>query len=326
MGEGFFFFSLSNPNAKITFMKKTILIFGVSSFIGSNLLEMLKDDYRIIGTYYKTPVSIPGVTCVPCDVLKKDYVYNITSRFRPDFTIYAIGLSSLKECQLSPKQADALNSAGAVNVCTASERYGSKFIYFSSGFVLGGADTIYREVETPFPNTVYGDSLSSTEFYIQRSCLNYLIFRCSTLYGRSLNPNHSNWFEYLQSSFAKGEPINVNDSIHVGFLDIHILIRILKATLEKDVTNRLFHVSSSDSMTRYEFAKVYAKIFKKDETLIQPIQGKFPVDKNKSGDENSIYFYRLDTANIEEFLNTKMPMIEESLMLTYKRLNDSKLA
>lgn len=303
-------------------MKQTILIFGVSSFVGSNLLEMLKDEYRIIGTYHKTPVSIPGVTCVPCDVLKKDYVSNITARFRPDLTIYAIGMSSLKECQLSPKQAEALNSAGAVNACTASERYDSKFIYFSSGFVLGGADTIYREGETPFPNTAYGNSLSSTEFYIQRSCLNYLILRCSTLYGRSLNPSHANWFEHLQTAFAKGEPIQVDDSIHVGFLDVHILIRVLKGMLAKDATNRLFHVSSTDFMTRYEFAKLYAKIFKKDEGLIQRINGKFPVDKSKSNDENANYYYRLDTSNIEEFLNTKMPRIEDSLMLTYKRLND----
>jgi dTDP-4-dehydrorhamnose reductase len=303
-------------------MKQTILIFGVSSFVGSNLLEMLKEDYRIIGTYYKTPVSIPGVTCVPCDILKKDYVSNITSRFRPDLTIYAIGMSSLKECQLSPKQADALNSAGAVNACTASERYESKFIYFSSGFVLGGADTIYREGETPFPNTAYGNSLSSTEFYIQRSCLNYLILRCSTLYGRSLNPEHANWFEHLQTALAKGEQIQVDDSVHVGFLDIQILVRILKATLEKNITNRLLHVSSSDFMTRYEFAKLYAKIFKKDEALIQRASIKFPVDKNKNNDENSNYYYRLDTSNIEEFLNTKMPRIEDSLMMTYKRLND----
>lgn len=300
-------------------MKKTILIFGVSSFVGSNLIELLKDEFRIIGTYHKTPVSIPGVTCIPCDVLKKDYVSNITARFRPDLTIYAVGLSSLKDCQLSPKLADALNSVGAVNCCQASERYGSKFIYISSGYVLSGDDTVYREGETPFPNTTYGSSLSSTEFYIQRSCLNYLILRCCPLYGRSYNPGHNNWFESLQASLAKGEPFLADDSVHTGFLDVQIMIRILKATLANNVTNRLFHVSSKDFMTRYDFAVLYAKIFRKDEGLIQRAGGKFPVDKNK--DENNNYFYRLDTANIEEFLNAKMPRIEESLQLTYKRLS-----
>ena len=307
-------------------MKKTILIFGVSSFIGSNLLEMLKDEFRIIGTYHKTPVSIPGVTCLPCDVLRKEYVSNITARFRPDLTIYAVGMSSLRECHLFPKQADALNSAGAVNCCAASERYNSKFIYISSGFVLSGEDTVYREGETPFPNSVYGNTLSSTEFYVQRSCLNYLILRCAPLYGRSFNPSHSNWFEHMQTAFAKGEPVIVDDSVTTGFLDVQIMVRILRATLSKDVTNRLFHVSSKDFMTRYEFAQLYAKIFKKDDALIERTSGRFPLEKNKGNEENSSFYFRLDTSNIEEFLNAKMPKIEDSLQLTYKRLNSLGLA
>jgi dTDP-4-dehydrorhamnose reductase len=303
-------------------MKKTILIFGISSFVGSNLVELLKDEFRIIGTYYKTPVFIPGVTCLPCDVLKKEFVSSIVARFRPDHTIYAVGLSSLKGCQLFSKQADALNSAGAVNCCTASERIGSKFILISSGFVLGGDNIIYREGDTPFPNTAYGFSLSSTEFYVQRSCLNYLILRCSSLYGRSYNSGRNNWFENMQLSFAKGEPVFADDTVQTGFLDVHLMIRILKASLEKEVTNRLFHVSSKDFMTRYEFSRLYAKIFKKDQSLIQKTSGRFPVDKSK--DSKGSYHYMLDTSNIEEFLNNKMPKVEDSLLLTYKRLSTGR--
>lgn len=299
-------------------IKKTLLIFGVTSFVGSNLLELLKDEFRIIGTFYQTPVSIPGVTCIPCDVLRKDYVQNLVARFRPDLTLYAIGLSSLRECQMQPKYSDALNTNGAVNCCAAAERYNSKFIYISSGFVLGGEDTLYREGETPFPNTAYGTSLSNTEFYVQRSCLNYLILRCCPLYGRSYNPDHMNWFEYLQASFAKGDPIQADDMVTTGFMDVQILARILKAALAKDVTNRLFHVSSKDFMTRYEFAKLYAKMFRKDEGLVQRTNGIFPGENKKNADG---LFYRLDTSNIEEFLNTKMPRIEDSLALTYKRLS-----
>jgi dTDP-4-dehydrorhamnose reductase len=299
--------------------KKTILIFGVSSFVGSNLVELLKDEFRIIGTFHHTPVSIPGVTCVPCDVLRKEYVTSIVARFRPHFTIYAVGLSSLKACQHSPKQADALNSVGAINCSKASERVGSKFIFLSSGFVLGGENTVYHEGETPLPITTYGNILSSTEFYIQRSCLNYLILRCSQIYGRGYNPLHNNWFEKMQASFAKGQPITLDDTVYTGFVDIHILARILKATLNKEVTNRLFHISSRDFMTRYEFAKLYAKIFKKDADLIQKSTGSFPVDRNKQG--TPTFHFCLGTSNIEEFLNTNMPNVEESLLHTYKRFS-----
>lgn len=311
-------------------MKKTVLIFGISSFVGSNLAQVLKDEYRVIGTYHKTPVDIPGVTCLPCDILKKDYVSNLVGLFKPNFTIYAIGMSSLTECKLKPKQADAVNSVGAVNACTSSERYGSKFILLSSSYVLGGDDLPYTEGDTPFPNTVYGANLSSTEFYVQRSCLNYLILRCSPLYGRAFSPKHPNWFEVVQSQLAKNEPVAADDSVVTGFLDIYIVGRVLKSFFESSVTNRLFQVSSRDYVTRYDFARLLARTFKKDENLIQRTSIPFPIDTTnlRMGNKAPVsqYFFKMDTLNVEGFLGLKMPSVEESLQLTYKRLMEQRLA
>ncbi len=299
-------------------MKKTVLIFGISSFVGSNLAAELADEYRIIGTYHKTPVEIPGVTCYPCDVLNKDYVANLISRMKPDFTIYAVGLSSLMECKLNPKKADAINSAGAVNVCNSSERYSSKFIYLSSSYVLGGAEQLYKEGDTPFPTTVYGNTLSSTEFYVQRSCLNYLILRSAPLYGRSYGAKHPNWFETVQAAFAQGRAVLADDTVVTGYLDVVILGRILKSFLSSSVANRLFQISSRDFITRYEFARLIAKTFKKDEELVQRSSVSFPNDEKKG---NNGFSFKMDTYNAETFLNLKMPSIEESLQLTYKRLS-----
>lgn len=303
-------------------MKKTILIFGVSSFVGSNLAEFLKDDYRVVGTYYKTSVDIPGVTCYPCDVLKKDYVNNLVGILKPDITIYAVGMNSLQKCSMMNNLADALNTTGAVNCCKASERFNSKFVFISSSFVLGGEDVFYKEGDTPFPNTVYGNTLSATEFFIQRSCLNYLILRCANLYGRSYNPKHGNWFEHLQAALVKNEQFNVDDTVVTGFLDIFIVAKILKSALDANVTNRLFHVSSKDWMSRYDFARTYAKVFKKDENLIQRMAGVFPIDQNLKRGSNGgsgRFYFKIDTSNLEEFLGTKMPKVEDSLQLTIKR-------
>lgn len=305
-------------------MKKTVLIFGASSFVGSNLALILKDEYRIVGTYHTTPISIPGVTFYPCDVLKKDYVANLIGLIKPDFTIYAIGMSSLKECLLSPKRAEALNSSGAVNVCSSSERNGSKFIYISSSFVMGGEDRLYKEGETPFPNTIYGTTLSSTEFYIQRSCLNYLILRCSPLYGRSYGPKHPNWFEVLQTALVLGRPITADESVVSGFLDVVIMGRVLKAFLDSNVTNRLFHISSKNFMTRYEFARLIARTFKKDENLIQRTTVPLPTHATSSVGakiSSGMYYFKTDTFNVEDFLGVTMPTVEDSLQLTLKRLS-----
>jgi dTDP-4-dehydrorhamnose reductase len=303
-------------------MRKTVMIFGISSFVGSNLAEALKDDFRVVGTYHKTPMSIPGVTCLPCDVLKKDYVNRILAIVKPDFTIYAIGLSSLMECKQKPKLADALNSVGAANVCSASERQRSKFVFLSSGFVHSGENLTYTEGDTPFPTTAFGNSLSSAEFYVQRSCLNYLIFRCGVIYGRSFRSQHPNWFEYLERALSRGEKFVVDDSVRTGFLDVKIVAGILKKALLENVTNRLLQVTSTDVMTRFEFAKKYAQIFHFDESLLQKNVIPFPLEKRPGKDFVQDFTFRMSVANIEEFLGTKMASIEDSLSFTHKRLEN----
>lgn len=301
-------------------MRKTVMIFGITSFVGSNLAEIFKNDFRVVGTYHKTPVNIPGVTCYHCDVNKKDYISKLIAIVKPDFTIYAIGLSSLAECRQKPKLADALNSSGAANVCSVSERFRSKFIYLSSGFVHGGDKQTYTEGDTPFPETAFGTSLSSAEFYVQRSCLNYLIFRTGNLYGRGYRDQHPNWFEYLEKSLARGDKFVADDSVKMGFLDIQIMGLILKKALQANLTNRLIHVSSSDLMTRYQFAQAYARLFKLNGTLIQSSVVPFPIEAKQGTDTAQDLIFRLSVANIEEFLGTKMPTIEESLVFTHKRL------
>ena len=195
---------------------------------------------------------------------------------------------------------------------------------------MGGADQLYKEGDTPFPNTVYGNTLSSIEFYIQRSSLNYLILRCAPIYGRAYGPKHPNWFEFVQTSLAHNRMLLADDTVVTGFIDVFILGRILKSFLASNVTNRLFQISSKDYLTRYEFARLIAKTFKKDENLIQRTTLPFPDDSNNSKVGNKTqtdqYFFRMDTFNVQDFLGTAMPTVEESLQLTFKRLSVQTLA
>lgn len=302
-------------------MKKTILIFGASSFVGSNLLEELKSEYRVIGTYFKNSVVIPGVLTLPCDILKKESVTTIVGRLRPDVVIYAVGMSTVKESSLKPKEAESLNSVGAVNCLMAAERVDAKFVYISSAFVFGGEAQLFKEGDVPFSNTVYGSNLSSTEFYIQRSSLNYLILRCSNLYGRGFKAKGSNWFEELEKAYLEQNKFEVDDQVVQGFLDVRIFSRILMAILESSIHNRLLNISSSDYMTRFQFAQNYGKIFKKDANFLLKSQTKFPFDRAKQSDQTSISF-RLDIKNIEALLGMKMPTIDESLHSTFQRLKN----
>jgi dTDP-4-dehydrorhamnose reductase len=134
---------------------KTILIYGVSSFVGSNLAEYFKKDYKVIGTYFKNVVNIPGVLTLPCDVLSKERVALVAYIAKPDLVIYAVGLSSLVDCGIDNALADALNASGVYNVSDTAQRYKAQLCYISSGFVFGGEDRNYIEMDITDSNSIY---------------------------------------------------------------------------------------------------------------------------------------------------------------------------
>lgn len=287
--------------------RKTILIFGISSFVGSNLAELLKSEYRIVGTYYSNPVDIPGATVLKCDVLDKQLVQRLIFSFKPDITIYSVGLTNLKTCEEFPKLADAVNTAGVFNVAQASERYQSKLVFLSSSFVLSGDDIEFKENDNPSPLTVYGKSKASAEFYIQKSCLNFLIFRCAPIFGRGINQNDPKFIEVLEREDFHKRRMVCDNRIETGFVDIFSLAKVIQTTFEMEITNKLIHVSSKSAMTHFEFAKLYLNKKNGDTTLLTA--GSWDYPKSSSAE----LFFKLDTSSLSEELGIDIPDIPEMI-------------
>ena len=306
--------------------RKTVLILGINSFLGSNLAEFFRKDYRVVGTTHKKNHPLPGILTLPCDVLNKEEVQLVLYAFKPDFVLYCVGMPSLIDCNDFPNNSDALNSAGLFNVGELAPRYGARVVYFSSQFIFSGLNKNYNEMDNPDFITQYGKALASSEFYLQKSSLNYLIFRCCNLYGRGISPLRNTPFELLQKNLKNSQAAIYDDFVHQGFLDIYYLGMILKMCIDKNVSNRLIQFCSQDHMTNYEFAKLYCETFNESDGLINKGKWHFPLLKGANTEklEEQIY-YKLDVLNIEGLLKIKMPTIKESIEFTYKRYNGMKI-
>ncbi len=306
--------------------RKTILILGISSFVGSNLANGLKENYKIIGTYLNNPVNIPGVLCLQCDVLSKDALQFLVYSFRPDATIYAAGLSGVDDCARHEKYADAVNTIGVFNASTFTERYKSKFIYISTSYVFAGHKKIYHESDTPDPTTALGRSKSSAEFYVQKSCLDYLIFRCCPLYGRSFIVRQQTWLEAFEYRYLHQKSAMCDTQVLHGFIDIAFLVAALELCLEKGISNRLFQLSTSDVMTFYDFARTYCSVFKISDSFLVKGNWGLTLDKSEQnlGDLDLKKYFQLSSQNIETFLQVEVPTITQSLETTFEKFNGIK--
>ncbi len=295
--------------------KKTVLIYGVSSFVGSNLAEQLRDKYRVVGTYNETKVQISNVISLQCDVYSKEQVERVMYMFKPDITIYAVGLKNLLLCQEFPKLADALNTAGVFNVSQISERYQSKFIYFSSSYIFSGENTSYTESDSPSPLNVYGNTVASAEFFIQKSCLNYIIFRCSPIFGRSYNPSDKTFVENLEYQSFLDEKMVCDNRVRTGFIDIVSLAKIVDLAIDKNTVNKLIQITGADLMTHYEFALAYFKASGRETNLATRGDWKYPINQssvNTQSPEQELIF-KMNTSNLVNELGVVLPKITEMI-------------
>lgn len=302
--------------------QKTILIIGISSFVGSNLAQYLKKYYKIVGTYYKNPVKVKGVLTLPMDILNKEEVQRVIFSFKPDFTIYCAGVNSISECAGRSEASDALNTNGLITVAEYCQRYRSQICYLSTCHVFSGEDKKYIEMDIPDANTSYGKSQASAEFYIQKTSLNYVIFRTCRLYGRSLKLTNPNYFEVLQKELHLGNQVSCDNHVLTGYLDIYYIAAMMKICFEKEVKNRLFQVSSKDIMSAYDFANAYADIFHQSKEMVTKGKWSYPVIKGMGGSfESDKIFLQMDISNLEGYLSIKLPSVKESLAFTFKRLD-----
>lgn len=302
--------------------QKTILIIGISSFIGSNLAQYLKKHFRVIGTYYKNPVKVEGVLTLPMNIRNKEEVQRVIFSFKPDFTIYCAGVNSISDCAGNSGASDALNTSGLITVAEYCQRYKSQICYLSTCHVFSGEEKKYIEMDIPDANTSYGKSQASAEFYIQKTSLNYVIFRTCRLYGRSLNATNPNYFEVLQKELHLGKQVSCDHHVLTGYLDVYYIAAMMKICFDKEVKNRLFQVSSKDIMSAYDFANAYAETFNHNKEMITKGKWNYPVVKGMGGAYASDKIYlQMDISNLEGFLSIKLPTVKESLEFTFKRLD-----
>jgi dTDP-4-dehydrorhamnose reductase len=131
-----------------------------------------------------------------------------------------------------------------------------------------------------------------------------------------------NFFEFLEQKFFKGESFYADNKIKTGFFDIYLLGKIIKHVIDQGYSNRLFQVTSSDHMTRYEFACLVAEILGKDPKLISKKNSKFPFNEDKifTVDFTGVGNFTMNASNLEVTAGIKLPSIKEMLLSYFKIL------
>ncbi len=242
---------------------RTILVTGASGLLGNSLIGSIRKDTLALPVHYTRQLHNASVRL---DLTDFSEVSSFLGKRRPDVVVHTAAMTNVDRCETDQSLAWRTNVEGTRNVATQCNRIKAKMVYISTDYVFNGAKGYYREGDVTAPVNYYGSTKLEGEKAVQSICADYLILRTSVLYG--WHPWKANFVTWLLDMLRKKrEVLVVKDQFNTPTLAEN-LAEILIETLENDLRG-IYHISGSQRISRYQFAKKVAGVFDLEESLIR---------------------------------------------------------
>jgi dTDP-4-dehydrorhamnose reductase len=236
------------------------------------------------------------------DITTPEIVHYI-EKVAPDIVIHCAAFTNVDLCETQREKAWLINVTGTEHVVTACTTIHAKLVYISTDFVFDGTGTMYTEEDSPNPINHYGKTKLEGEKIVQEMD-DYIIARTSVLYGWHHRLNFVTWV--LNQLQNKNHMRIVTDQYTCPTLADN-LAEVVLELCEKDVRG-LYHVTGTERISRYDFAKKIADTFGLDASFMTSILSEDLAQKAPRPKDSS-----LSTQKIKAIIDTPLLSVKEGL-------------
>ncbi len=248
----------------------SILIIGVSGFVGSYLHKSLAKGNEVIGTFYHRQPELEGLSSEEfryLDVTNRESVEGLISQTKPSTIILTSALTYVDYCEGHKKEAYNINVSGTTNVVSMAKKTGAKLVFFSTEYVFDGKDGPYAEIDLPNPINYYGQTKLEAEKVIIENLLDYLIIRTTIIYG--YQKDGKNFIMQLIQKNKDGQIMNVPIDQYGSPTFRDNLGEVTIELIRKDKRG-IYNVVGPEVINRYDFSILATEIFGLNKDLIMP--------------------------------------------------------
>ena len=236
----------------------TWLVLGANGQLGQELINLLKN----------INIDAIGTDRNEIDFTKPSEIHKKLAKLNPSHIVNCAAYTQVDKAEEEPELANLIN-AEAVGVIAkfAAERK-IPFVHISTDYVFDGSSSRpYLENDKVNPKSIYGSSKARGEKEAAVNNPDAYILRTSWVYGEFGN----NFPKVIAKKLRQNEQLNVvNDQIGSPTWTFDLASAIVEL-LERRPEPGIYHVTSSQSCSWFQFAQEVAKTLKLDLNLIKPI-------------------------------------------------------
>lgn len=181
-------------------MKSKILITGASGFIGTNLLEYLKDNYIVCNIdFHKPKIQERVAYWKDVDIINYDQLKNVVLEFSPDYIIHLAARTDLQGKVIEDYSA---NSIGVKNLMEIVKLLPDlKKVIITSSMLVCHTGYCPKDQYDYAPTTIYGESKVETEkiVWANKPHCDWAIIRPTSIWGPWFGEPYRNFFDMVLS-------------------------------------------------------------------------------------------------------------------------------
>jgi dTDP-4-dehydrorhamnose reductase len=262
-----------------------ILVTGASGLVGLNLaLEAARrglpgtvaaaasgsqtaEAHTVYGVVHQNALQTDAFQVIQADLLAPGKVERLLDEIQPDWVINCAALAIVDACEADPDLAYRMNSELPAKLAAHVTRGGARLVHLSTDAVFDGLTGGYSEKDHPNPTSVYARTKLEGEKAVAEANPQAIIARVN-LFGWSLSGKRSlaEWFFY---NLRAGNSIMGFTDVYFCPLLVNDLAQILLEMLHLKLEG-LYHVVSSQCLSKYAFGTALAERFALDASLIRP--------------------------------------------------------
>lgn len=286
-----------------------LLVTGASGLLGVNLAYEAAKDHKVVGVVNTRVFKSETFEVRQADLLAPKAIPQLLDENQPDWMIHCAAMANVDECEKNPDLAYLTNAELPGEIARQVAPRGISLIYISTDAVFDGVKGDYSEEDEPKPLSTYAKTKLIGERGVADAYPEAIIARVN-LFGWSLTGKRS-LAEFFFYNLSDGNPVKGFTDVFFCPLLVNDLAGVLIEMLEKGLSG-LYHVVSSDCMSKYDFGATIAEKFGLDAGLIAPVsmaEGGLAAARSPN--------LTLKSDKLAKALGSPLPRIEEGLARLY---------
>lgn len=217
---------------------------------------------------------------IQCDLSLPETIPEIIQNVKPDIIVNAAAYTAVDKAEKEIELAEKINAESPRIIAEEARKINALMVHYSTDYVFNGEkSSAYNEGDAVDPINIYGATKLKGEQAIQKSGVNYLIFRTSWVYAsRGQNFVHS----ILRLAKQKKELNIVGDQIGsptwARLIAEVTLVALIKSRCDLGsgyFRSNVYNLTSSGSTSWYGFAmkviEIARKNIQRDDFIVQDI-------------------------------------------------------